>query len=490
VPTRLLKVEFDETQMFARLVDNVVEQNPRWAALTYVWGGDQKFKATLSFLSTLKEKFDVHRLPQTIQDALTVCRGLELEYLWVDCLCIIQDDPDDLARELAAMPQIYQQAWVTISASTASSVEDGFLHDRGYKTLRDQTPISLPYAWNDGKITGTIIVGEAGAPSTAEQNNSLPIHHRAWTYQERRLSPRILDFTNRNLTFICRTGKRCQGSGSMLWTSPEAGGWKSQQHNIPCLSNQDLPTWYSVVAGYMTRKLTFPGDKLKAIAALADVYRMRTNNTYLAGLWKESLVRDLCWRVVVPDTLSTRSKWLYRPREYRAPSWSWAAVDMNERHEFEFFPSTYAGVDEVHAVAVVWDVSLQQEPRDTTYGHISSGHVRVEGPAIVKNWSYNKGSLKLGQKSVTTTSRDAMEHFWEARRDASTAVTALILIRGKRTHYQEIYFVFFGLLLLKTKRGVYQRVGTFHSSVNVWEMDSNLLPQLDEGFKRKTFTII
>jgi hypothetical protein len=486
----LLKIEHDDTQIFARLVDALIEPNPKWAALTYVWGGDQEFKATFSNLSTLRDKFEVQRLPHTLQDALTVCKGLNLDYIWVDCLCIIQDDPVDLARELAIMPQIYQQAWVTISASTAKSVHDGFLHHRGYKTLRDQTPVSLPYMCRDGVNSGTIIIGEASGPSVAEQNDNLPIHHRAWTYQERRLSPRILDFTDRNLTFICRTGKRCQGSGSMLWTSPEAGLWKAQQHNIPCLSDQDLPTWHSVVVGYINRELTFPGDKLKAISALADVYRRSTRKSYIAGLWKESLIHDLCWRFVTPNALSTTDALLHRPLDYRAPSWSWAAANMSERHEFEFFPSNYAGICEVKADAVVRAVFLQQEPRNTTYGHISSGYLRVEGLVMSKEWYYNQTSFKLGGRLVTT-SRDALEHFWKKDLRAAAFVKALILTKGKLTHYQEEYFIF-GLLLVlvDVEERFYQRVGTFHTSVTGWELASGALPQLDGGFQRITLTII
>jgi hypothetical protein len=486
----LLKIEFDDMRISARLVDALIEPNPKWAALTYVWGGDQEFKATLSTLSMLRKKFDVQRLPSTIRDALTVCKGLELEYLWVDCLCIIQDDPADLARELAIMPQIYQQAWVTISASTAKSVQDGFLHDRGYKTLGDRTPISLPYTYKDGVNSGTIIIGEASRPSVADENDTMPIHHRAWTYQERRLSPRILDFTDRNLTFICRTGKRCQGSGSMLWTSPEAGLWKTQQHNIPCLFDQDLPTWHSVVVGYINRELTFPGDKLKAISALADVYRRSTKKSYVAGLWKESILHDLCWRFMTPRSLKTTDVLLHRPVDYRAPSWSWAAAIMSKRHEFEFFPSKYAGICEVKADAVVREVSLQQKPRNTTYGHISSGFIRVEGLVVTKAWHYNQASFELGNR-LATTSRDALEHFWKKDLQAAAEVKALILIRGKLTNDQEEYFIF-GLLLVLVdiEKGFYQRVGTFHSSVTGWELASEAQPQLDRGFQRITLTVI
>jgi hypothetical protein len=179
VPTRLLQIEHNDGKVFARLIDAFSEAHTKWAALSYVWGGDQEFKTTVSSISTMRESFSIEKLPQTLRDAVDVCRGLGLQYLWIDCLCVIQDDVDDLAQELAIMPQIYQQAWVTISASTANNVSEGFVHDRGYKTANSKAPISLAYRAKDGVSTGAIILAEADDAGTGRQT-ALPIHDRAW----------------------------------------------------------------------------------------------------------------------------------------------------------------------------------------------------------------------------------------------------------------------------------------------------------------------
>jgi hypothetical protein len=179
VPTRLLQIEHDDGKVFARLIDAFSEAHTKWAALSYVWGGDQGFKTTVSSLSTMREPFSIEKLPRTLRDAVNVCRGLGLDYIWIDCLCVIQDDADDLAQELAIMPQIYQQAWVTISASTANNVSEGFVHDRGYKVVKSKTPISLTYRAKDSVNTGAIIIAEAENAGTGRQT-ALPIHDRAW----------------------------------------------------------------------------------------------------------------------------------------------------------------------------------------------------------------------------------------------------------------------------------------------------------------------
>jgi hypothetical protein len=91
--------------------------------------------------------------------------------------------------------------------------------------------------------------------------------------------------------------------------------YHGQSHNaIPCLEDQDLPNWHEIVEDYAIRRLTILDDRLKAIPALADMYKKQTQQCYVAGLWKETLFQDLCWRIggSIPFTS--------RPSKYRAPS--------------------------------------------------------------------------------------------------------------------------------------------------------------------------
>jgi hypothetical protein len=125
----LLHIEPGDGHLAIRLVDNLPISSIKWAALSYVWGGNQEVKTTSSCLSAMMMNISVENLPQTLTDALMVCKKLWLRYIWIDCLCIVQDDGDDLTRELANRHRIYQQAWVTIAAATAHNVSQGFLHN-------------------------------------------------------------------------------------------------------------------------------------------------------------------------------------------------------------------------------------------------------------------------------------------------------------------------------------------------------------------------
>lgn len=87
-------------------------------------GGDQPCKTTKASLEHVSRGILVETLPRTLQDVITVTRKLEIEYLWVDALRIIQDDPEDLAEQLRYVPQIYKNAVVTIFAGSAESVKE------------------------------------------------------------------------------------------------------------------------------------------------------------------------------------------------------------------------------------------------------------------------------------------------------------------------------------------------------------------------------
>ena len=469
IPRRLLHIDLGTKTAIVRLVETREDLQCRWAALSYVWGGDQKLKTTLSSIADMKAGIKLERLPQTLQDAVTVCRALRLELLWVDALCIIQDDQEDLDRELASMPQIYQKAWVTISASAAATVSDGFLQQRCYS--HEKTPIALPYLADEGLDTcGIICLPDAGSICTSYLDNNEPINQRAWTYQERRLSQRVLDFNHSQVVLYCYTNKRCQGSGSLEDWSEDS---EESRLYKPVSDHQALPEWRDIVDVYVTRKVSFASDRLKAISALADIYRQRTGYTYLAGLWEESLVYDLCWKTGENEVLP-------RPREYRAPSWSWAAVDVVASYRNGSRKPQRIYSDEPYhttiAQATVTDVSVRQEPPNTTFGRIYAGCLTLEAPMLWTKWDYLVTNLELGQKSAFVT-RDAKGDCWiEEDGNINSSVLAVLLTRTASTKVKGVT-IYCGLVLVPASEGMYRRVGLFEF------FDPNVDVDDDEGFR-------
>ncbi|KAK0220822.1 heterokaryon incompatibility protein-domain-containing protein [Armillaria nabsnona] len=180
----------------------------KYVALSYVWGCEQPHCTTGQNLESYRVKgIPLEYIPKTIMDAIAVTRDLGFRYLWVDAFCIIQDSKDDKAREIRQIRQIrriFSDAYLTIIAACAGTVNDGFLHERHPPV---PTPITLPFRCPDGAI-GTM---QLRIPF------NLPDHHvdeRAWCLEERLLSPRKVIYTAHTLRSACEKASENLGSDS------------------------------------------------------------------------------------------------------------------------------------------------------------------------------------------------------------------------------------------------------------------------------------
>ncbi|KAF9557798.1 HET-domain-containing protein [Agrocybe pediades] len=143
LPTRL--IDCSEPQS-PRLYETHRKMQGRYVTLSYVWGGDQKQKTTRANLPTyVHDGFKLKDLPKTIADAIVATNKLDLRWLWVDALCIIQDSDEDKLQELADMAHIYQDSYVTLSILSSFRADHGFLPDEG------EHPV-LPFICEDGTV--------------------------------------------------------------------------------------------------------------------------------------------------------------------------------------------------------------------------------------------------------------------------------------------------------------------------------------------------
>ncbi|KAI0014415.1 heterokaryon incompatibility protein-domain-containing protein [Xylariaceae sp. FL0662B] len=188
-PTRLLDVRAGESIRLARSSETV-----KYIALSYCWGGEQTHR-TLNENVAQREQvgFPLLEQPTTIRDAVKATRNLGYHYIWVDSLCIIQDNDDDMRHELYNMGETYAHAALLISATRANHADDGFLAPIDRKYIADEVGFSLPwkYTRQDG-IRGCVVLESYEKPSfevrTNLHNRIEPLHKRAWTMQEHLLS--------------------------------------------------------------------------------------------------------------------------------------------------------------------------------------------------------------------------------------------------------------------------------------------------------------
>lgn len=109
-------------------------------------------------------------LPRTFQDAVITTRAIGIQYLWIDSLCIIQDDLGDWRQESSKMAEVYTNAWLTIAASYARDSTEG-LFDACYRPSLEA--VELPYLTQSGSKDGTIFVAAVrGQPPGAEDDTN------------------------------------------------------------------------------------------------------------------------------------------------------------------------------------------------------------------------------------------------------------------------------------------------------------------------------
>lgn len=242
-------------------------------------------------------------LPQTILDALLVIRALNIRYLWVDALCILQDSDQDKADQMAIMGDIYRGAYVTIAAGNAHTVEDGFLR------------IGMIGSWRGGAKTNVI---DYAIPN--------PLFERSWTIQERLLSPRVVVFTWKGLYWQCQSltdlGQNAERSLSII-TPRFPNDVFNSSSACEIDSHDAYRIWHNVLKDYGRSSVSVPTDRLTALSAIARRLSITCGHVlgpYCAGLWYEFIIEGLRW------TVEPRKIFRQRP-DFRAPSWSWAAIN-------------------------------------------------------------------------------------------------------------------------------------------------------------------
>ncbi|KAG6357392.1 hypothetical protein INS49_013269 [Diaporthe citri] len=342
LPTRVIELNDDEAT-YLRVVVPDEGAAGRYAALSYCWGRSNHFVLTADSLEDLRDGFHLSQLPQTLQDAVRVTREIGLRYLWVDALCIFQgQDPEainDWNIEVAKMENVYRNAYVTISAAAAQNASGGLF--RG-------SHCDLPFVsgWASSGPREVALWARATWRNDTPGFKSEPINSRAWTLQENVLSTRVLFYTSFGLLWKCKReilcvysgqSRACDSTGRTKAGTTDPGTEHARfmmntsryTFSVARDGNVTARSWELTLELYTTRNLTNPHDKLPALAAIAQKHSQSTGAEYLAGLWKPTFRQDLLWKhhpglplIGVSDAGNPM-----RNNEYRAPSWSWAAVD-------------------------------------------------------------------------------------------------------------------------------------------------------------------
>ncbi|KAF2846282.1 HET-domain-containing protein [Plenodomus tracheiphilus IPT5] len=395
-PKRLLDVGRVSSPI--RLIDTQ-GKSFQYATLSHCWGSASLLKTTKANWQKLAANIPFDALPPLFQDAIVITRQLGLRYIWIDSLCIVQDSVRDWEAESSRMGSIYQNSYITISATNSGDGSARCLAQR-------RKPVKIPYENTTSKefsLRARRILDHHPSHSSNGGPAKLvgPLTFRAWALQEHVLSTRIVHYTETELLFECKTSYRCE-------CMPDRKAYPTTPALIPrAVASKKASTiwqaWQRIVEQYSTRNLTVASDKLPAISGIASKIRKATHSDYLAGLWKGNLALDLLWQAS-PSGLDS-----FALDKWRAPSWSWASLDTAisyttlEDAEFE----TFSPVIVVGAARIV--------PSGLNIlGTLTSASLSLRGPTISATLSsdQNKGAwiytLFIKGTSSITISHDCI----------------------------------------------------------------------------------
>lgn len=382
LPTRLIDVTPDGDPRSLRLVlsSTMVADDTRYAALSHCWGDSQSRVKPLpvtenATLSQHLNQIAWDRLTPTFQDSIIVVRRLGIRYIWIDSLCIVQDDQADFAREAGRMASVYGQAYFVIAATRGASGDAGLFHDRPAAHLISRSGSS--------RSPGSYLyVSEAINHDPFATNNPFrfdktPLFERAWCFQERLLAPRVIHFSSDEIVFECGHHVDCECRAILLLGKLETFKTKTLvalRKDLPTASRLEL--WYSVVEPYSACKLTHETDRLPALSGFAHLVTSPRLGQYCAGLWQSELPSGLLWRAVRPAPGFTT---IYRPSsqdtKYYGPSWSWITVrGMIEAH--------LRWHDAIQVLAEVIQVECVPVSTEDAFGAVRSAKLSLSGPAF------------------------------------------------------------------------------------------------------------
>ena len=316
---------FDEIHAQAiklRMVDleqNCVVAAPphcRYAALSYVWGEGDRLLLMSSTSGTLEKPGGLSgqhcSIPRTFSEAMILARQLGFTYLWIDALCIMQDDTVELGKQLSSMDRVYGCAALTI-VSDASSIHVGIPGVRA----QSRKPEQLQYRGQHIKLLAL----QNGPFSDL---NLSPWSRRAWTFQEEVLSKSVLVLAHDQAYYLCRSAVYredlvCESTElsvvpADLGSMKKAERWQFRQ------VEQDFDKdelFLHRLELFTKRNLTYKGDALNAFAGvIASLFPCHF------GLPKHLFAEAILWTFKLRSTIGARNT--------NFPSWSWAGWNFGK----------------------------------------------------------------------------------------------------------------------------------------------------------------
>lgn len=368
LPTRLICVKDARKP---RLIETASKPSLKYVALSYCWGNKGQTQTVEKNFNKHLARIPFDTLSKTSKDAMLITRYLGYDYLWIDALCMIQDNDEDKHREMSLMGDIYRYAVLTLCAEGSPGAQVGVLPATPADP-RELYPCTIALAPKTTPAEHEPVSRRLAVAGTRNPENFLV--RRSWTLQEEALSSRALVLGRGLLAWrcACATASETDPVPRPLPADPYAddgddAGSAAASAFVSARPSVDIArmrlwlyaprraekaaasarlgapgggrgrkpaftAWYSLVQGYSERDLTNVADTLPAVGGMAAVLEASLGKpaSYLKGLWAEDLHRGLLWYVAMNDEREVGGPRApsgeKKTAEVGAPSWSWAAV--------------------------------------------------------------------------------------------------------------------------------------------------------------------
>lgn len=329
LPERLIDVEASSLRLVER--HGVVASSakrPQYSALSYCWGPREdavsQTKSTRDNVQSHYESLDFDTLSPVIKDAVETTRRLSIPYLWVDSLCILQDDYSDWQEQCSQMNNIYGQAHVTLIAASSRTCKQGFFKPKRHELRLPYQSARRPDIKGSFMINFTHAFGDVKLMLNLDLTNDLHYDltfsqwaRRGWTFQEDAMAGARIVFGALNVYFGWNN-EYVSKDGAAGFVAPSSWHLRHKQLHRAW---EDVLRRYSA---FTTSSFTNPTDVLPALSGLARKFGSRLSGEYVAGHWKNRLHRTLLW---VDDSHKARPSLdaiIKRPgqKPYLVPTWS------------------------------------------------------------------------------------------------------------------------------------------------------------------------
>jgi hypothetical protein len=391
----------------------------RYATLSYCWGSTDQEKLTSTNIETFKKALPLSKMSKTVTDAIMISKILQIQYLWVDALCILQDDYEDWNYQSNQMRQVYSESFLTLAASSTADCSEGIFTTQNRASqrvtvkLRNESIYASVQPSSDKQHIGPFLMDNSSQFNIwSQQQEALPLCRRAWALQERVMSNRVLYYTTEELWWECNEGVQCECGGPEETSKASSYRWLRNPwlQNLTFTQEMAYLKWRELVTLFSAGALTRPEDKLPAISGLAKQFevmlwhRFKEKDLYCAGLWKSQLVRDLLWHAS-PISETSYTKIPSRPVQWRAPSWSWASIDGIIQ-----FPDNHGNQSRYFLTIV--DVNVETRTQNI-HDALVGGHVILEGPSLRSSLLINRSTDESGYVLAPLSNSATSELFQE-----------------------------------------------------------------------------